>query len=243
MIKRATILAATLGCAAMAYGQSNWIYQRNDQLQEGVDYEINQVSERVVIHQNGSGETFWFDAVIEDASHQYLAPGHIDTITADENLGDVTITVVGDGHQYGAEKVDEIVLSRYDLEGHATTRGHITTLRIFGDLGDADPVHTSALIADSADVIDIGGNLVRPAVIATEAAPADLASFNVTGDLLPQATVTIYGDTTEFKVSGDILVAASCCPQIAQIEQIQRNTHGSLRNVPNLCSSAFETRC
>jgi hypothetical protein len=178
---------------------------------------------------------YWFDCHDTEAPYD---PAPIGEIFAGDSVGTVEIMVAD--HEMGSGASDVWLIQIHQTSGG----GALVELKISGNYGDpADPEHGGPLVADSADVIDIGGNLVKPAVIATEAAPADLTSFSVTGDLLPQATVTIYGDTTTFEVAGDILMAASYCPQIAQIEQIQRNAHGSLRNVRNLWSLAFETRC
>jgi hypothetical protein len=184
--------------AASAYGYGT-VY--SETYVEGHDYSVHyhyDAPPDIEILLPSTSGPYWFECYEGDE------PAAIRSITAAPDLGTVDVKVTGyDTHTYGASDVWKIQI------GQTSGGGRLVDLTISGSYGDPADPESGTLIADSADVIDIGGNLVKPAVIATEGAPANLASFNVTGDLLPQATVTIYGDTTTFGVSGDILPEAA----------------------------------
>jgi hypothetical protein len=137
-------------------------------------------------------ETFEFEAGMWDGQF-YVGPADINAIVAAENLGDVTITLEGhEEHDYGARDVGEINLSA------SGTYGHVDSLVIAGNLGDAD--HASALIANSAGALNIDGDVAKPVDVA-----GGVTAFSVGGDILPEASVTIGGNVTTFLVDGDVL--------------------------------------
>jgi len=97
-------------------------------------------------------ETFEFEAGFWEAG-VYQGPADIDSIVANENLGDVTITLVGhEGRTYGARNVGYINLSPEN------THGHIADLYV-RNLGGA--AHEFALIAESAGTLRMGSTLAN----------------------------------------------------------------------------------
>ena len=124
--------------AAQVQGQNvNWIFQHNSNLELGEDYAVNQFAKEVTILQAVPGETFEFEARwgrfvgelwVDDRA------GDIDLITANDNAGAFTITVVPDiGTFYGARDVKEIKL---DQAGVTST---IASMKLSGSLGELGP--------------------------------------------------------------------------------------------------------
>jgi len=122
----------------------------------------------------------------------YQGPADIDRIVALENLGDVTITLVGhEGRTYGARNVGYINLSPEN------TYGRIAALYI-RNLGDA--AHEFALIAGSAGTLKIndrpgvgpdtsGGDILKPVEI-----QGNVSYLCVMGDVQAGATMSVAGN-------------------------------------------------
>jgi len=132
-------------CAVpIAFSQTqNHVYQHNLAYQDPTDpnlpniyyYDVVHEQGLVVIHHALQGHSFDFEAAVLDGNGQYVEPGHIESIAADENAGAVTITLVGhNGHPAGAKDVDAITLIGQGLSGM------LDDLAISGDLGTDQPI-------------------------------------------------------------------------------------------------------
>jgi hypothetical protein len=134
------LIGAGIACAS-ASAATNVIVQHNANLHEGTNYYIFQLEMRVTIILGVEGETFEFEAMTvedpNDPNGTYVSEGDINSITALENAGPVTITVVGQpGHDFGARDIGEI-----DLDNTGVT-GTIAALTMSGDFGAAGPMST-----------------------------------------------------------------------------------------------------
>jgi hypothetical protein len=148
-----TLFAITLSVATVAAASAevvNVIYQHNSELTQGVHYQILPAEQTIRIMLGVPGQVFEFEAVLEE-NGQYVEPGNIDLVTADENAGRVDLTFVGhNGHPYGAADIKEIRLNQPGVAGV------IRELHIANNLGDLGPIR-----AGGVGTMTIGGNVLN----------------------------------------------------------------------------------
>ncbi len=155
------ILVCMGACTGMA-DIDNVIKQHNRDLELGTHYNINQYTQQIQIKLAVSGEVFEFEARLEEDTVD-IGPGDINYIYADEDAGNVALTIVGhDGHTYGARNVQQINLVASGVQST------ILGLDISGDLGELDPVLASVITGpfivgdDILDDIEVVKLLLRP---------------------------------------------------------------------------------
>ena len=141
----ASFLFVIVACTvASAQAPDNVIYQHNPDYNDPNTpgypfYTIWSEEQQITIHRVLPGEVFEFEAVLEE-NNQYVGPGDINLVTADENAGRVDLTFVGhNGHPWGAADIKEIRLNQPGVTGV------IRELHIANNLGDLGPIRAARI--------------------------------------------------------------------------------------------------
>jgi len=222
---RRVFACATLAiCSASALQAQpetrNWIYQWNYHYNIGgteqdpkpndpdPEYvEIDRDTGDVIIHQGIPGEPFSFEARTEEWNPETerwvdVGLGDINLIQADENAGEVTITVMPHiGRDYGARDVRAIDLG-LDTQG---VTGTIADLKLSADLGDPnlEPICADTIsgLIDGVNVVnDVSVHLLAGGIDCTSLRnfSANLASGSGPGHTGSITVEGSYGDTMQF---------------------------------------------
>ncbi len=194
-----------LACAVpIAFSQTqNHVYQHNLLYQDPSDpnlpniyyYDVVHEQGLIVIHHALEGQSFEFEAAVLDGNGQYVEPGHIESIAADENAGPVTITLVGHGHDYGAQDVDAITLmvgGVNGIVGDVIISGNMAADAIL----TAHDIAGTCLIGDPSDPQT--GHVLNPIVLDCFSGTLEcneLRNFTVENGCpgLPAATLKVHG--------------------------------------------------
>lgn len=212
-MKTAVSIAVALAIVSMTFAQTdNIIYQHNGNLVEGTHYDIDERFDTIVIYSGIPGELFQFEAVVEDANHQYIGSGDINKIESWGSAENVVVTFVGHhGHPYGAANIKEVYLRAQNFTGV------IQDLNISGDLGELGPI-----IADAAGSITVGGSLVNALGIWTDVTGSLTVGGDVVGDIEVEGAITgpvtiggnlcayQWGTTLTSESLGSLAVGGAC---------------------------------
>jgi hypothetical protein len=179
------LCGALLGANVYGYGTVGEQSQGQVYI-EGRDYSVTYPQgfppQVEILQPSVPGTPYWFECYEGDEE------AAIGSITAASDLGTVEVKVAGyGGHTYGASDVWKVQI------GQTGSGGKVVELNISGNYGDADHGDTLTLT--------IGGDIVKPVQIGT----GGVESFRVAGDIAQPVQIAGGGAENEFIVSGDIL--------------------------------------
>lgn len=136
-MSRFSILVIGFFACGTAWAETNVIHQYNTNYEpEGYYYQV-WYGDQVFIRHVLPGQEFQFEAAVEDDQQQYLRPGDIQFIQVApgaSSLGIFTISIVGHGHEFGANNVGQILIRVVGDE--VQHLGSVSALTMQGVLGE-----------------------------------------------------------------------------------------------------------